>query len=320
MTAPLLFDWIAESTVTTGDADWVLAGAVAGYRTFGSKLSNGQICLYAAHYWNGASMERESGIGTYASGTNTLQRTTVKESTNANSKVSFSGPPIITMTLPGRMAMVLPADVAAGDLFYYGANGLERLAKGTAGQFLRQNAGLTAPEWASGWETIYSGAMSGSVFDVIDLAAYDMLELEGFSYCSTNAANLGLRFSADNGGSFDAAGNNEREYNVTTSTTAEAIGTVTNDTVAYLGLGASNNGLTAGAGTAFEAKIFNFRNANKHTHMLINSGALYQDNSYFRRYRSFNIHKLARANNAIRFLYSSGDIHNSSYVHVRGWR
>lgn len=40
-----------------------------------------------------------------------------------------------------------------GDILYRGASAWTRLAKGTAGQVLRQNSGLTAPEWASGTYT-----------------------------------------------------------------------------------------------------------------------------------------------------------------------
>ena len=52
---------------------------------------------------------------------------------------------------------------AAGDVWYHDGTNLVRLAKGTAGQYLAQNAGLTAPEWRSFYDTIYidAGAMVG---------------------------------------------------------------------------------------------------------------------------------------------------------------
>ncbi|PBB96441.1 hypothetical protein [Mesorhizobium sp. WSM3862] len=44
----------------------------------------------------------------------------------------------------------LPASVAAGDVFYAtGARALARLPKGTAGQVLQMNAGVTAPQWVT---------------------------------------------------------------------------------------------------------------------------------------------------------------------------
>jgi hypothetical protein len=47
-----------------------------------------------------------------------------------------------------------PASQAAGDLLYRGSTEWERLAKGTALQVLRQNAALTAPEWATAREVL----------------------------------------------------------------------------------------------------------------------------------------------------------------------
>lgn len=58
---------------------------------------------------------------------------------------------------------------AAGDILYHNGTNLVRLAKGTSLQLLRQNSGLTAPEWAS-----YSGfvtaanALAGSVVQVVN--------------------------------------------------------------------------------------------------------------------------------------------------------
>ena len=50
-------------------------------------------------------------------------------------------------TIPGR-AIELGSD-AAGDLAYYDGSKWTRLAKGTAGQLLKQNSGATAPEWVT---------------------------------------------------------------------------------------------------------------------------------------------------------------------------
>ena len=50
-------------------------------------------------------------------------------------------------TIPGR-AIELGSD-AAGDTAYYDGSKWTRLAKGTAGQLLKQNSGATAPEWVT---------------------------------------------------------------------------------------------------------------------------------------------------------------------------
>ena len=43
----------------------------------------------------------------------------------------------------------------AGDVLYRDASGLQRLAKGTAGQSLTMNSGATAPEWGTGFDGTY---------------------------------------------------------------------------------------------------------------------------------------------------------------------
>lgn len=58
--------------------------------------------------------------------------------------------------------------MVAGDLFYAtSSTAIARLAKGTADQTLRMNAGATAPEWdtvaAGGWDGTTSVAMTGSI-------------------------------------------------------------------------------------------------------------------------------------------------------------
>lgn len=58
---------------------------------------------------------------------------------------------------------------SAGDVYYFNGTTLAKLGKGTAGQVLTQNSGLTAPEWAAGGaykfaaETRAMDAASGDV-------------------------------------------------------------------------------------------------------------------------------------------------------------
>lgn len=95
-------DRVFETTTTTGTGALTLAGAITGYRTFASVMATSDTCLYAV--WgvdaNGTPTgEWEGGLGTY-SGTNTLTRTTVLESSNAGSAVSFSaGTKYVAITL-----------------------------------------------------------------------------------------------------------------------------------------------------------------------------------------------------------------------------
>lgn len=79
-----LEDLIQESTASTGTADLALAGAASGYLAFSSYLSDGDTTIYSVIGSDGA---KEVGVGTYVSATNTLQRTTVKSSTNGGAKI-----------------------------------------------------------------------------------------------------------------------------------------------------------------------------------------------------------------------------------------
>lgn len=86
-------DRVLETTTTTGTGALTLAGAVTGFRAFGSVMTSpSDTCWYAL--WavdaNGnATGDYEEGLGTY-SASNTLTRTTVLRSSNANAVVTLA--------------------------------------------------------------------------------------------------------------------------------------------------------------------------------------------------------------------------------------
>lgn len=83
---------VQETSTNTGTAAFLLIGAVPGYRTFASVCTIGDRLPYVieAVDANGSPTgEWEAGVGTY-SALNTLERTTVQESSNGNALVSFS--------------------------------------------------------------------------------------------------------------------------------------------------------------------------------------------------------------------------------------
>jgi hypothetical protein len=85
-------DRVAETSVTTGTGAITLAGAIAGYRAFGSVCAVGDTCYYALEAISAAGVptgDWECGIGTY-SGTNTLTRTTILDSSNSNAVVNLA--------------------------------------------------------------------------------------------------------------------------------------------------------------------------------------------------------------------------------------
>jgi hypothetical protein len=83
----IIEDRVQETTTTTGTGALALLGAPANFKTFASRMSVGDTCWYAIvdttnNAW-------ETGIGTY-SAANTLTRTTVVHSSNADAVVTLA--------------------------------------------------------------------------------------------------------------------------------------------------------------------------------------------------------------------------------------
>jgi hypothetical protein len=99
--ALVISDRVKETTVTTGTGTVTLAGAVTGFRAFGSVLSINDTTYYAIV----SSSEFEVGIGTFTSST-TLTRDTVLSSSNSNLKVDFgAGSKNVFITQPADKAI-----------------------------------------------------------------------------------------------------------------------------------------------------------------------------------------------------------------------
>lgn len=99
-------DRVKETTTTTGTGAITLAGAVAGFQAFSGVLSDSDTTYYAIVHRDTA--EFEVGLGTYSS--STLTRTTVLESSNSGSAVSFtSGTKDIFITYPAEKSVYLDA-------------------------------------------------------------------------------------------------------------------------------------------------------------------------------------------------------------------
>lgn len=78
---------IQEVTTTTGTSNLSLSGAPAGYNAFSSKIASTEQCMYWLFDADG--LNWECGVGTM-SGTATLQRTTVIDSSNNGNKIVLS--------------------------------------------------------------------------------------------------------------------------------------------------------------------------------------------------------------------------------------
>lgn len=97
----ILQDRVRESTTTTGTGPVTLNGAVGGYRRFSAVMSVGDTCWYTIALPGGA---WETGRATYTA-LNTLSRTTVFNSSNADALVNFGpGTKDVFLCLPASKA------------------------------------------------------------------------------------------------------------------------------------------------------------------------------------------------------------------------
>ena len=107
----------------------------------------------------------------------------------------------------------------AGDVLYAtGSTTLAKLAKGTAGQYLKMNSGATAPEWATlsvSSDYVKLASVSSSAAELtIDgyfSSTYKHYYVLIDTYCGTSARNFGFRYrhsgSTDSGSNYTYASN-----------------------------------------------------------------------------------------------------------------
>lgn len=99
-------DRVKETTATTGTGTLTLAGAVAGFQTFTSVLSNGDTTYYGI--FESSTGEFEVGLGTFTSSGTTLARTTILESSNSGSAINLTaGAADVFITQPAEKAVYL---------------------------------------------------------------------------------------------------------------------------------------------------------------------------------------------------------------------
>jgi hypothetical protein len=104
--ALVLKDRVKETTSTTGTGAISLGGAVANFQAFSAVLSDTDTTYYAII--DVTNSDYEIGLGTYSSGGNTLARTTILESSNGGSAVSFgAGTKNVFIAYPAEKSVYL---------------------------------------------------------------------------------------------------------------------------------------------------------------------------------------------------------------------
>ena len=121
--ALILSDRVKETTSTTGTGTYTLAGAATGFESFAS-IGNSNTTYYCCT----DGTDFEVGIGTYTSSGTTLARTTILQSSNSDSAVSWtSGTRQVFCTLPAEKSIVKDASdhvtlATDGTIINFGAN------------------------------------------------------------------------------------------------------------------------------------------------------------------------------------------------------
>ena len=96
-------DRVKETTATTGTGTLTLAGAVTGFQSFSSALSDGDTTYYAI--FESSTGEWEVGLGTFTASGTTLARTTILASSNSGSAVNLTaGAADVFITQPAGKA------------------------------------------------------------------------------------------------------------------------------------------------------------------------------------------------------------------------
>src|SRR5688572_20823015 len=109
------FNRVMFKPASGGTADFVVATAVTGYRTPAqASVPDLTVVDYTAE--SSDKTEWETGIGTYASGSVTLDRTTIRESSNGGLAVNFSAPPSVWFDLHAQSIDFQPLNAGLTDI------------------------------------------------------------------------------------------------------------------------------------------------------------------------------------------------------------
>lgn len=178
-----LFDRIKETSTTTGTGNVTVSGAITGFKTFASRYAAGEVLYYSIEAVDGSGAptgEWEVGLGKY-SAANTLTRTTVLSSSNADALVNFAaGTKYVSVTMTALQGASIRERVTSPRTYYVRTDGSDEntgLANTSGGAFatiayaisvivntLDVQALVTVQVGTGTWTaTLNLGAMTGSV-------------------------------------------------------------------------------------------------------------------------------------------------------------
>ena len=147
-----------------------------------------------------------------------------------------------------REIPVVDQATVQGDIIYRGSADFQRLAKGTAGQFLAMNSGATAPEWNSGpikaWGNINTVASSGTYTRTLTTVTIPM---PAHGMTTGQYALLDFTTGTATGGYYLVTVIDANTFTVTDAASGSTSGNVTRN--AWVRAGSNIASLTRGTGT-----------------------------------------------------------------------
>ena len=166
--ALILADRVKETSTTTGNGVFTLAGATTGFQSF-AIVGNGNTTFYCIA--GQGTSEWEVGIGTYASAGTTLTRTTVLSNSSATepSALSFAaGTKDVFVTYPSEKSVNLDASgnaTALGTPVAFTGTNITGTATAFTASNVTTNANLTGEATSSGSNavTLTNSAVIGKV-------------------------------------------------------------------------------------------------------------------------------------------------------------
>ena len=260
--ALVLKDRVKETTTTTGTGTYTLAGAVTGFEAF-SSVGDGNTTYYACT----DGTDFEVGIGTYTASGTTLARTTILQSSNSDSAVSWSsGTKTIFCAQPAEKAVFRNADGdielvdnekirigTGGDLLLHHNGSNSIIEDAAAGNLLIRTNGTRVALQTGGGESMLNANKNDAVVLFYDNAEKVRTASGGISVTGEVAAT-----SLDISGDVDVDGTLEADamtLDGTAITTTATLSTgISNNNVPKFTSGVADNDFLRVDGTAIEGR------------------------------------------------------------------
>lgn len=209
-----------------------------------------------------------------------------------------------------REIPVVDQATVQGDIIYRGSADFQRLAKGTAGQFLAMNSGATAPEWAAVQGRVLLATKTASASATLDFTEFDNATYRWYEFDldnvkpATDATDFYARVSTNGGSSYNAGAS---DYSWTYGGTGSVALTQADGADGHMQIATNIGNAAAEFGVSGRLILLSAGSATAYTRLLSQIG---YDSSAGEGFQLTGLGRrlAAEDTDAIRFLFSSGNI------------